>query len=118
MSGCLHVGTDVGAGVMPSQSGALRFFLTQAFGIMFEDAVQEVYRRTRGQQKFSKMQRFWAKAVGYVWVLLFLSWSTAAWQYPAMRVVKREENVFALSALRSLGPPARWDGLRDGFRSI
>ena len=101
------MGTDVGWGVMPSQSGALRFFCTQSLGIMIEDVVQEVNRRIRGQRNVSKSEAFWKEAVGYVWVLLFLSWSTAAWQYPAMMTMRREDNVFAMSALRSLKPPAR-----------
>lgn len=88
----------MGASLPPRESGALRFFCMQALGITFEDAAQDVYRRIGGQSGFL------SKMIGYMWVLAFLSWSIAAWQYPAILVTKREDAVFKLSALRSLGP--------------
>lgn len=91
VSGCLHTINDMGASIPISDSGALRFFCTQAFGIMFEDGTQEIYRRLGGQSgPLSRM-------LGYLWVLAFLSWSTAAWQYPVLLVTKKEDHVFRLS---------------------
>ena len=93
--------TDLGASIPVSDSGALRFFTTQALGIMLEDGVQESFGRIRGGRK----PGLWSRVVGYFWVLAFLSWSTAAWQYPASLITKREDVVLGLSALRSLGRP-------------
>jgi len=59
---------------------------------MLEDGFQNMFYRVGGQSGFL------SRAVGYVWVLLFLSWSIAVWQ-------KKEDVVFKMSALRSLGPP-------------
>ena len=39
VSGCIHIGSNFGLGVMPSQSRALRFSMTQAFAIVLEDVV-------------------------------------------------------------------------------
>ena len=68
---------------------------------MLEDGVQEIYRRIRGDAK----PALWSKIAGYFWVLAFLSWSTAAWQYPLLLVAKKEEAGFRLGAFRSLGAP-------------
>lgn len=98
---CFHIVSDLGASIPPSDSGAVRFFCTQALGIMIEDAAQELYRRSGGRSGLL------SRLIGYVWVLAFLSWSTAAWQYPALLITKKEDVVFGLSAIRSLGSPAR-----------
>lgn len=100
-SGCFHTVSDIGASVALNQSGALRFFTTQALGIMLEDGVQEIYRCMRGGTK----PALWSRIVGYAWVLAFISWSTAAWQYPALLIAKKEEAGFRLDAFRSLGTP-------------
>lgn len=89
----------MGASIPLSESGALRCFCAQALGIMLEDGAQEVYRRFGGKPGLL------SRIVGYIWVLAFLSWSTAAWQYPATLVTKKEDVLFRLSAFRSLGPP-------------
>lgn len=91
----------MGASISPSQSGALQFFTTQVLGVMLEDGVQEIYRRARG----GTTPALWSRVVGYAWVLAFLCWSTAVWQYPALLIMKKEDVVFRLSAFRSLGPP-------------
>lgn len=105
ISGCWHILTDLGSNLPPSQSGALRFFCTQALGIMLEDGAQEFYRRLASKRQSLKADIL-RKCVGYVWVLAFLSWSTACWQYPAIRIAKREDTVLGWSDLRSLGPPS------------
>lgn len=101
VSGCMHLITDMGASIPISESGALRFFCTQVLGIMLEDGAQEIYRRVRG--KPGSLTRI----VGYLWVLAFLSWSTAAWQYPAILITKKEDVLFRPIAFRSLGPPRK-----------
>ena len=79
----------------------MKFFTTQVLGIMLEDGAQEIHRRVRG----GTTTALWSRIVGYVWVVAFLSWSTAVWQYPALLITKKEDIVFKPSAFRSLGPP-------------
>ncbi|KAJ3534532.1 hypothetical protein NM208_g7503 [Fusarium decemcellulare] len=55
-----------------------KFYALQALGIMFEDAVQAV----TASISLPKLIR---RAVGYIWVLAFLSWSTPICSYPSMR---------------------------------
>ncbi|KAF5676105.1 acetyltransferase [Fusarium heterosporum] len=55
-----------------------KFYVTQALGIMFEDAVQAA----SGNLPLSQPVR---RAVGYIWVLVFFAWSTPIASYPSMR---------------------------------
>ena len=70
--------------VTVNQSGALRFFCTNALGIVLEDGAREVYARYGGKGGKGMWSRVW----GYGWVVVFLSWSTACWSYPQMRTVR------------------------------
>lgn len=77
---------------------------------MLEDGVQAMYRSIRGLSRgFGKQQPpLWARLVGYVWVVLFLTWSTPAFTYPMSAAYKGEERdeilpFSLLSALRARG---------------
>ncbi len=64
---------------------------------MLEDGVQELYRRVFGDQQSAV-----CRAVGYVWVLAFLSWSSPVWVYPVVRTMKREDMMLTWGALHPL----------------
>lgn len=93
LSGLLHICSDLTAGHSWRVSGGMRFFCVQTLGIMLEDAVQAAYRA---------LQRFTAKgpkrnevsslerAVGYLWVLVWMMWSVPAYAYPSARRNKGE----------------------------
>ncbi|KAL2002385.1 hypothetical protein VTN02DRAFT_53 [Thermoascus thermophilus] len=102
LSALVHLSTDSFMGVPPAESGAVTFYCTHAAGILFEDAVAALYRawtgpgtgrgsRASSSSSSSKVnspepKARWIRAVGYLWTLAFLSWSTPAWAYPQMRV--------------------------------
>ncbi|CZR63672.1 uncharacterized protein PAC_13569 [Phialocephala subalpina] len=96
VSGLLHAASDYGGAVPFTQSGALRFFCTQALGIMLEDGIQGLYRRIFGNRK-----RLLREAVGYIWVFAWLCWSTPAWVYPVARTMERRDVLLTLDALVS-----------------
>lgn len=105
LSGIMHIASDLGKNVPLRQSGALRFFCTNALGVIFEDGAQEIFRRLNGGKDSG---RLWSRVLGYVWVVVFLSWSTACWQYPYSRIMRWEDKILAPDALRSLlGFPKR-----------
>ncbi|KAF4958081.1 hypothetical protein FSARC_11117 [Fusarium sarcochroum] len=56
-----------------------RFYTLQAVGIAFEDAVQALTADIPLPMSVRRV-------VGYIWVLVFLSWSTPTCSYPSMRV--------------------------------
>lgn len=51
-------------------------------GIMIEDSIQSAFRTLTGQKEIGGV---WARAVGYSWVILWLSWATPVWAYPTLR---------------------------------
>ena len=81
LSGALHVLAEYAGGRHLQDSGTLRFFSTQVLGIMIEDGAQAVYRSARASRKDVPLQ-FWARSLGYTWVIVFLFWSSPAWIYP------------------------------------
>lgn len=99
ISGILHTILDVCGGVPAAETGAYMFFVLQAFAIMFEDGVEELYRRlgfTRmtkdsgpaqgGERQFNGTKPFlWQKLIGYGWVALFMVWTTPGWSYANIR---------------------------------
>ena len=66
----------------------MRFFLTQAVGIMLEDAVQDVVKGVRLLMKEPAKgeSTVYSRILGRVWLILFLGWSTPAIMYPAARL--------------------------------
>ncbi|KAH7320699.1 membrane bound O-acyl transferase family-domain-containing protein [Stachybotrys elegans] len=90
VSGLFHAFSDVAQGIPWSESGALQFFMLQVFGIMLEDAFGALLRlRTSSdwdpaQRSFSTSRRPF-KALGYLWTLAWLVWSTPVWIYPSLQ---------------------------------
>lgn len=102
VSGLLHMVVDIGLGMSLTESGSVPFFCTQALGTVLEDGAQAIYRRMRGATKTDAPPVGWVRAMGYVWVVAFLSWSTPAWVYPAIRRNKGEakDMILPFSVLR------------------
>lgn len=87
ISGVLHLSADVAMGMALGESGSIRFFSTQALGIFLEDNVQALCRHWFPKKFISRSSRWGnvAKSIGYLWLGIFLAWSTPTWGYPAMR---------------------------------
>lgn len=81
LSGFLHSTIDLSAGISWHESGAMRFFCTQALGIWTEELVRALcvglYDGVRPLPR-------WTVLLGYIWVVLFLSWSWPAYMYPML----------------------------------
>lgn len=59
---------------------------------MIEDGVQALYRTIHGYERSSQPKPpRWARPLGFVWVLLFLIWSTPAFIFPMSAANKGEE---------------------------
>ena len=93
-----HGGAKSGSAFSFSNSGCIEFFLAQALGIMIEDGAQAIGRRVEkllglqleaGTKPTSGRWWWWSwmkKALGWVWLVAFLGWSTPAMMYPAARL--------------------------------
>jgi hypothetical protein len=73
--------SDIAQGIPWDETGALRFFLMQALGIMLEDAVTAVV----GPLYRGRFNKGWMKVLGYTWVILWLVWASPVWVYPLVR---------------------------------
>jgi hypothetical protein len=85
ISGIAHIIADPDNGISYNDSGAFRFFIMQAVGIMFEDAIQAIYRSIRGL-RWTDIRRpnVWERLLGYFWVFVFMVWTTPSWSYASM----------------------------------
>lgn len=91
LSGFIHAMTDVAEGFTWQQSGSLRFFCTQAVGIIIEDGVQTFYHWAVPDRKNALIHQPFAKILGYIWVVIFMVWSTPAWIYPSLYANRGED---------------------------
>jgi len=93
-SGLMHACSDISQSISWQHSGAVRFFCTQAIGIMVEDCAQTTVRllTSSNRKKAPSLQHTpIAKILGFAWVLVFLIWSTPVWIYPSLYANKGEE---------------------------
>ena len=92
VSGIAHQFHDVALGMRWGESGAVVFFVLMAVGIMVEDAVQCVWydvllsvRDRRNTQQGPEVRgALWARIIGFLWVVFWLSVSTPWYAYPTM----------------------------------
>lgn len=97
LSGILHLYNDQGSGVPVADSGAIRFFCSNALGIMFEDGIQALFKKI-----WPSMSLSLKKLVGYAWVSIFLIWTTPAWSYPYLRVANVESLTLSPVGIQSM----------------
>ena len=94
ISGLHHALIDVAEGYSWQSSGSIQFFMMQAVGIILEDTVQAISSKQlhhdHGKLAGSVPAK-WARYLGYIWVAVFLVWSTPVWIYPALRVNNGED---------------------------
>ena len=104
VSGFIHLGSDFARGISFRESGAIQFWCMQAFGIMFEDSVQAAYRSLTGKTRLEPVP-LWAKCIGYVWTLAFLTWTTPVWTYPHFQRFKPQlDFMFPFSVAKHVIP--------------
>lgn len=78
----MHLLIDIASGIPLNASGAMTFFVTQAFGIVIEDLVTTTYRFLF----FSSFRppSLEERILGRVWVVAFLTWCTPMYLYPML----------------------------------
>lgn len=73
------MGMDLAFGVPRDKTGAVWFFCLQALGVMLEGVFQSLFHA-----QIERMSPLFRRAMGYVWVGLFLLWATPVWLNPIM----------------------------------
>ena len=69
----------------------MTFFCTQAVGIIIEDGAQTFYHWAMPDRKDALIHQPFAKILGYIWVVIFMVWSTPAWIYPSLYANRGED---------------------------
>ena len=92
LSSLIHVASDHGHTIPIRESGAIQFFMTQALGIMIENGFQAVYYSLTGKRRPSKAPLL-HRVVGYIWLVLFFTWSIPVWLYPVIRTTREGVDV-------------------------
>lgn len=82
ISGLIHHSADVAMGITHWDAGSLKFFVLQPLGIMVEDAFQHIINQLPFFGSASRFKTF----VGYIWFMIFLSWTTPTWFYAQQRM--------------------------------
>lgn len=77
----MHLVDDLASGVSFHDSGAMRFFLVQALGMVLEDCILRAYHLTPSWMRPSNNI---ARVIGFMWVSAFLTWSVPAYMYPML----------------------------------
>ena len=104
ISGVLHATIDLSAGIPWHDSGAVRFFCTQALGIWIEEITAALYGCVVREGRYSGRMRHWIRLFGYVWVVLFIAWSFPAYMYPMLYRIREgsEDSFLPFSIVRML----------------
>ena len=85
-------------GIPRAEAGSLVFFLLQPLGIMLEDGMQILTRHDPTSKFLGRAQRI----VGYLWVVIFLAWSTPTWFYPHQRQAVDPANLLPFHVFKPL----------------
>ena len=98
-SGSLHAIAEFGSGRDWAQSGVLRYFVTQFYGILVEDAAQEITKRSS-----LRLPQSYRRCFGFLWLVLFQIWSVPAWIYPELVQNKGgpEEQMLPFSFIKAI----------------
>lgn len=83
VSGIFHALSDVSQGIPLGESGAMRFFVLQAIGIMLEDAFQALIFRGEpsGHQGRGMLGTVLERVGGPLWLVAWLTWTSPGWIY-------------------------------------
>ncbi|KAL5358585.1 membrane bound O-acyl transferase family-domain-containing protein [Aspergillus floccosus] len=117
LSGFIHLITDAMQGVPPRESGALIFFPMFTLGFMVEDAAQEVWRRissgwkhekpssssSRSHVPSSPSAAVWKRAVGFIWVVVWLSLTSPTFLLPAQELSRENRRYIPISLVDHIG---------------
>ncbi|KAJ5124398.1 uncharacterized protein N7515_008223 [Penicillium bovifimosum] len=111
ISAVLHVVVDVLQSVPAERSGSMVFYLAFVPGIMFEDAVQGIWKqiaavpksRQVGEASLPAIVPPWKRAVGYIWVMLWLG-VTSTWYFtPMIQSTQPDMQMVPFSVTKCIG---------------
>lgn len=81
LSGAVHVGLDLGFALSIAETGAMKFFILQAVGMLLEQAMWSALQFVGCGGGFGKAGRL----IGYLWVCAFLALTAPMWVVPIIK---------------------------------
>lgn len=111
VSAVFHVVVDILQSIPMEKSGSMSFYLAFVLGIMLEDGVQEVWKRTgcpdasREAMVYhsTNIMSFWKRAIGFIWVTIWLG-ATSTWYFvPMTQSATGDLHMVPLSVANHLG---------------
>lgn len=104
ISGLMHALSDIAQGMPWQESTSIRFFCIQALGIIAEDTLLAL-RPRRSVRTIDSSGTWLFKILGYLWVMVFMVWSTPIWIYPSLSRNKAEDKyqVVPFSVVKWIG---------------
>ncbi|KAF9252962.1 hypothetical protein DTO006G1_2193 [Penicillium roqueforti] len=109
ISAMFHVMVDILQSVPMERSGSMPFYLSFVFGIMLEDGVQNIWQRVQAPENWQEVKQssgivpLWKRAVGMVWVMLWLG-ITSTWYFtPMIQSTNDDLRVIPFSVARYIG---------------
>lgn len=108
LSGVLHVLTDRIQSIPFQYSGAIIMFPITAVGVMFEDGVQDLWKRFNppAAKKGSSdevVPLLWQRVVGYLWTMTWLAVVSTYYFYPIYELPGELTTLVPLSLTEKLG---------------
>ena len=73
---------DVASGIPWQDSGSIKFFCMQVFGIILEESIQAAYGLSPRLQRQFESRLWWFRVMGRAWVIAFMAWTVPGWMYP------------------------------------
>jgi hypothetical protein len=90
ISGFFHLLSDMARGIPKDDSNAMRFFLMQPLGMLFEQVFQSLCSKSALSRPDSVKARGCptrlGRVIGYGWVLFWILWTSPIWIYTSMSV--------------------------------
>ena len=104
ISGIVHLGIDISSGIPWQETGAIRFFCTQAFGILLEESAHAMYLSNPLLQRLCEPHMSLARTIGGAWVFAFMVWTVPGYMYPMMRRTRSgmQDSILPYSILTNL----------------
>jgi hypothetical protein len=111
ISAMFHVVVDVLQSISVQHSGSMVFYLAFVLGIMLEDGVQGIWKwaapmsdsRQVGKARSPVIVSLWKRAVGYIWVMLWLG-VTSTWYFtPMIQSTKHDLQMVPFSVAKCVG---------------
>lgn len=104
ISGLFHAGIEVlddDGTSYPEKGQIVQFWVLSAAGIIFEEAIQMIWRQVAESGPTS----LWQKLLGYVWVGIFFTMTYPLFLYPAMRQGPERMELVPFDVVTAMGLP-------------